>query len=96
MKVGRVQWTLWESKWIKIVDYHLLRGFELQKCKRNGTRLYYYCDEKYEPHHKCKKKQTFLLDGYEKKMEMTCEVENNIRDDDLVVSINAIFGSTSH
>ena len=29
-------------------------------------------------------------------MEEICEAENNIKEDDLMVSINAIFGSKSH
>ena len=64
--------------------------------KIRDKRLCYYCDEKYEPSHKCKMKQNFLLDGHENEVEATCKAENNIMEDDLMVSINAIFGSTSH
>ena len=46
--------------------------------------------------HKSKRKQFFLLDGHESEVEATCEAENNIRLDDFMVSMNAIFGSTSH
>ena len=64
--------------------------------ERWGKILCYYCDEKYESGHKCKRKQNFLLDGHESEVEEICEAENNIKKDDLVVSINAIFGSKSH
>ena len=45
-------------------------------------RLCYYCDEKHEPGHKCKRKQIFLLDGHESEVDVTCEVENNIKEDE--------------
>ena len=43
-----------------------------------------------------KRKKKILLDGHDSEVEATCEVENNVRNDDLVVSIDVIFGSTSH
>ncbi|KAL6327250.1 hypothetical protein AAG906_016677 [Vitis piasezkii] len=49
--------------------------------KIRDKRLCYYCNEKYEPSHKLK---------------ATCKAENNIREDNLVVSIKTIFGSTSY
>ena len=57
---------------------------------------FFYCDEKYEFDHKCKRKQIFLLDGNESEGKTTCEVENDIKEDDPMVSINAISSSTSH
>ena len=57
---------------------------------------FFYCDEKYESNHKCKRKQFFLLDGDESEGKTTCEVENDIKEDGPMVSINAISSSTSH
>ena len=80
-----------------MTNYHPLKGFQPQRCNKDRKkRLCYYYEEKYELGHKCKKKQNFLLDGHDNEVEATCEVENNVRNDDLVVSINVIFGSTSH
>ena len=46
--------------------------------------------------YKCKNKQNFLLDSHERKRKVTFEAKNGIKEDDLTVSINSIFGSTSH
>ena len=55
--------------------------------ERREEKVCYYCDEKYEPSHKCKRKQNFLLNSHESEVEVTCEAKNNIKEDDLVVSI---------
>ena len=90
-----LQGTLWEPEW-SITSHQEDLNCRNAREKRKKKRLCYYCNEKYEPDHKCKRKQIFLLDGDESEEKATCEVENDIKEDDLVVSLNAISGSTSH
>lgn len=61
--------------------------------ERRDKKLCYYCDEKYEPGHKCKKRQIFLLEGEES--EDTID-ENSTETKDPIVSVHALSGSVSH
>lgn len=67
---------------IKGFFYYLLRGFQLQRCRRCiKKRLCYYYDWKYKLGHKCKRKQNFLLDGDESEGKAISEAENDIKED---------------
>ncbi|KAH9699109.1 hypothetical protein KPL71_024219 [Citrus sinensis] len=64
--------------------------------ERRANKLCYYCDEKFEPGHKCKQRQIYLLEG-EDDAELSDE-GNKIGDDeeDHLVSLHAMSGAVSH
>ena len=51
----------------------------MYKCKRDEKKFCYYCDEKYEPGYKCKKRQFFLLNGHKSEGKATSEAKNDIK-----------------
>ena len=65
---------------IIITNYHPLRRFKLQKCKKDEKKKFcYYCDEKYEFGYKYKMRQNFLLNGHKSEGKATSEVKNDIK-----------------
>ena len=63
---------------------------------RREKKLCYYCDEKYEPGHKCKRRQIYFLEG-EKEGETSGENDKLEEDEgEPLVSIHAIAGATPH
>ena len=69
----------------------------MQGCKRHRKKGFVIImTRSMSLNYKCKNKQNFLLDSHERERKVTFEAENGIKEDNLTVSINAIFGSTSH
>ena len=59
---------------------------------RREKKLCYYCDEKYEPGHKCKRRQIYLLEGEEEGENDKFEEE----EEEPLVSVHAIARATPH
>ena len=65
---------------IIITNYHPLRIFQPQKCKRDEKKKFcYYCDEKYESGYKYKMRQFFQLNGHKSEGKATSKVKNDIK-----------------
>ena len=64
--------------------------------ERRAKKLCYYCDEKFDPGHKCKQQQIYLLE--EKDDEELSDEGNKIKDDeeDHLVSLHTMSGAVSH
>jgi hypothetical protein len=63
--------------------------------ERRENKLCYYCDERYEPGHKCKRRHIYLLEGEE--LEDNYEEEKDAEnDEEPIISMHALAGATSH
>ncbi|TXG52800.1 hypothetical protein EZV62_021969 [Acer yangbiense] len=66
---------------------------EMQEMREK--KLCYYCDEKNEPRHKCKKKHIYVLEWEE--LEANYEEEEDAEnDEELIIYVHALAGATSH
>ena len=63
---------------------------------RKEKKLCYYCDKKYEPRHKCERRQIYLLEGKEDGEIIGQNDEPIGQEDEPLVSVHAIVGATSH
>lgn len=64
--------------------------------ERWDVELFYYCDEKYEFGHQCKKKHIYLLEGKQSLEKVQDKSENIVNDENSSVSLLTIYGSISH
>ena len=63
---------------------------------KKEKKLCYYCDEKYEPRHKCEMRQIYLLEGKEDGDIIGENDEPIGQEEEPLVSVHAIVGATSH
>ena len=62
---------------------------------RREKKLCYYCEEKYEPRHKCKRGQIYLLEG-EEEGETSGENDKFEEEEEPLVLVHTIVGATPH
>ena len=63
---------------------------------RREKKLSYYCDEKYEPRHKCKRRQIYLLEGEEEGETIGDNNKLEEEEEEPLVLVHAIAGATPH